>query len=146
PQTEGEPYLRRVMQTLDALPDAASATTAPEFMLRISVFAADAMPLLEKFAFHGGRPNSVAAIQALCRIGAPAAHLADRLASELDRKRNGSWSERRIAAYIAMLRFGRPDLIARDSDPDAQYMRAKYERWRTTVTPLSDPSVCLESH
>ncbi len=144
PEEEGEPFLRRVMQTLDLLPDAHPTTAAPEFMLRISAFAADAVPLLEKFAFHGGRPNSVAAIQALCRIGRPAAHLAERLASELERKRTDSWSERRVAAYIAILRFGRPDIADRDSDQESRYLRPSYQRWRQGVTPLSDPAVCLE--
>jgi hypothetical protein len=122
------------------------AMVAPELVLRLGDFGAEAAPLLERLAFHGGRPNLVAAIQGLCRIGAPAAHLADCLASELERKRTDSWSERRVAAYIAMLRFGRGDLVERDSDPNARYMRPSYDRWRATVTPASDPSVCLETH
>lgn len=143
-QESGLAPIRRIMGMLAENAALEPAMVAPELALRLGDFGAEAVPLLERLAFHGGRPNMMAAIQGLCRIGAPAAHLAERLASELDRKRSRSSSERRLAAYIAILRFGRPDIADLDSDQDSQYQRSTYERLRQTVTPQSDPAVCLE--
>lgn len=135
----------RLLADLAARPHIDHNHIAAELAARLGNLGEPAIGVLEKLAFSSGRREFAAAIYGLCRVGAPAASLADKVATLLVKnKRNHG--EIHAAAYLALLRMGRPDLADADPDADAYYARKHYGAWRATVTPESPPSVCASSH
>ncbi len=116
-----------------------------ELAARLGDLGAPAIPVLERLAFASGRRAFAGAIFGLCRVGAPAAHFADTVAAQLAGQKRSS-GEIHAAAYVTLLRMGRPDLADSDPDADGRYARKHYESWRASVTPSSPPSVCVSSH
>ena len=148
-----------------ALPDAEFKRRAPEVIAilqsareinldnmainlayRLADLGPAALPLLERYAFEKPVRWAGSPYFALCRLGAPAAHHAERIAQTL--YANGpSYTTRRkseshMAAYITLLRFGRRDLLAGEHDADSQYRRNDYAYWSQTITPASPADDC----
>ncbi|MGL4323777.1 MAG: hypothetical protein ACRCTD_07015 [Beijerinckiaceae bacterium] len=148
-----------------ALPDAEFKRRAPEVLTilqgareinldnmainlayRLADLGPAALPLLERYAFEKPVRWAGSPYFALCRLGAPAAHHAERIAQTL--YANGPSyttqrkSESHMAAYITLLRFGRRDLLAGEHDADSQYRRKDYAYWSQTITPASPADDC----
>jgi hypothetical protein len=112
---------------------------------RLGELGEPAMPLLERFAFGPPSGLSAAALSGLCRVGAPAARLAERVAEVLRTTTRGRDAKVHRTAYVTLLRLGRADLA--DIDPDAAARLSpdeakQYADWRTSVTRESPPAVC----
>lgn len=116
-----------------------------ELAARLGDLGAPAIPVLERLAFASGRRAFAGAIYGLCRVGASAAHLADTVAAQLAGEKRSS-GEIHAAAYVTLLRMGRPDLADGDPDADGRYARKHHESWRASVTSASLPSVCISSN
>lgn len=95
---------------------------------RLGDLGSSALPILTRLSFVP-RPDAQA-ILGLCRLGAPAAHLAERLA-EHARSGTTRTSDQRAAAYVTLVRWGRSDLAEALLEPENQdWQRRNYaSRW-----------------
>jgi len=117
-----------------------------ELLMRFGDLGPIAIPLLDRLAFSEGNTESAAAILGLCRIGKPAGKLSDKVAAVLmSTPRVGFYHEQHSAAFVALLRMGRPDLADKDPDLKSYYQAGSYSELRQTVTPESSAEVCVEN-
>lgn len=134
----------KIVAALDVRQKIGPAMIGNALPVRLGDLGRLAVPLLERIAFPDQeRPNGYA-ILGLCRIGANATQFSKRIADILQKTKRSN-SEIHSAAYVTLLRLGRPDLADLDSDADSRYQRKHYDNWRQTVTPESPPDVCLTS-
>lgn len=134
-----------VLGDLAARPSIDANQISAELAARLGDLGAPAIPVLDRLAFNSGRRAFAGALYGLCRVGAPAAHLADKVRAQLAGQKRAS-GEIHAAAYITLLRMGRADLADSDPDADGRYARRHYETWRATVTPASPASVCASAN
>lgn len=135
----------RALLPLVALPDRWGQESLPgDFMVRLGDLGADAVPKLEALAFANPRRANAAAILGLCRAGAAAKPLADKIASILKQEK----VERRLhqAAYVTLLRLGRKDLTTDATLPASARRAATYHAWAETISPESPASVCVTAN
>ncbi len=106
---------------------------------RLSAVGAPALPVLERLAFE--QPDSLTRpIYALCRVGSVAARDGEEIAKYLRGTQRSD--DQHIAAFKTLLRIGRSDLLANESDAQSQYRSDAYKSWRRTITPNSSINVC----
>lgn len=134
-----------VLGNLAARPSIDADQISAELAARLGDLGTPAIPVLDRLAFNSGRRAFAGALYGLCRVGAPAAHLADKVGAQLAGQKRAS-GEIHAAAYITLLRMGRADLADSDPDADGRYARRHYETWRATVTPASPASVCASAN
>lgn len=116
-----------------------------ELLMRFGDLGPIAIPLLDQLAFVEGNTGSAAAILGLCRIGKPAEKLSEKVAAVLmTTPRVGFYNEQHSAAFVALLRMGRPDLADQDPDAGSYYRAGDYAKLRQTATPESSPDICQE--
>lgn len=115
-----------------------------ELPSRFGDIGSEAITLLDRMAFGTKNSGSAAAILGLCRIGKPAAALSDKVANILMSTKRTGTSNRHSAAFITLLRMGRPDLADQDPDAGSYYRADSYAKLRQTITPESPADVCLE--
>ena len=126
---------------------------------RLSDLGSTALPLLERIYQGQGSVDRIASIVALCRLGAPAADLTEKIRPSVfnDRHQDPYDLEMREAMILALMRQGRGDLA------DAGHQH--YEQWAATpprergfpargwskdfeeksrkMTPSSSPDACM---
>ena len=141
----GEDVIRRLE---DGRPQTAAKSRRPvreridgALATRLGDLGADALPLLERLAFEHRGESAAYAILGLCRMGAPAANLADRLAAHAGADGN-TRSDVRAAAYVTLVRWGRTDLAEALSGPEDASNRRNYARRWPGLSPASGPQVC----
>jgi hypothetical protein len=120
----------------DLDPDAVERTLPT----RLGDLGPAALPVLERLAFAPRRPRE-GPFFGICRVGAPAAYLAERVAEAMPKTSRSDAAH--TAAYLALLRMGRPDLADTDPEADSRFMAKRYANMRQTVTPSSPASVCV---
>jgi hypothetical protein len=133
---------QRILNDLASRANLNSKMVDQDFARRAGDLGPAALPLLTRLAFELGPKWSGSAIWGLCRMGRPAAHLADQLAKELREHDRGILEERHSASYVTLLRLGRTDLADADPDRNSRSKAEVYAAWRKSVTPASDPNVC----
>ena len=109
---------------------------------RLADLGPASLPVLQVLAFPSRPWVGVGALKGLCRLGKPAAGLADKIAVLLEAPDIARGNGRHAAAYAALMRMGRPDLAAKDPDAAASVLPPGYKEWRASVTPDSPPAVC----
>lgn len=117
-------------------------------LTRSGDLGAVALPLLERNL----RQSDPAAVLGLCRMGEPAARLAERLADLATEKRRQDGTFRAI--YLTLLRLGRADLADRLVPPDedeyvgetVRVRRSDFPSLRQEITSESPSSVCSANH
>ena len=125
---------------------------------RLADLGPAALPLLERIYQADTRLESLAAIVALCRIGAPAADLTEKISpSQFSESRSHYDIEPREAIILAWMRQGRTDvadawrlgheqLVAaalRDRGYTLPSLSQPFEAKRRTMTPSSSPDDCM---
>lgn len=100
------------------------------------------LPLLERMVGERPDENAGALMRILCRIGRPAAYLAPKLAANW-MPRAAFASDAHAAAYIALLRFGRHDLLPEEPQLLRKPRGTDYDSWTRTITPDSSNEVCV---
>jgi hypothetical protein len=106
------------------------AALSNRLIYRLADLGPAALPLLERIYRDNGTRDRLASIIALCRIGAPAAELTEKIRANVfnDRHQDADDLEMREAMILALMRQGRADL--------ADAGRQQYEQWAATA--LSD--------
>jgi hypothetical protein len=137
-----------------------TAAISDRLIYRLADLGPTALPLLERIYQDQGAINRVASVVALCRLGAPAADLTERIGASLfiDRSLDDRYDLQMLeATMLALIRQGRGDLAAAG--------RQQYERWAAAVlrergftvdgwskdfeeksqgmTPFSSPEACM---
>jgi hypothetical protein len=96
----------------------------------------------ERLAFEES-DNLTRPTYALCRVGAPAARDGEQIAKYLQKTLRSD--DQHIAAFKTLLRIGRSDLMANESDAQSQFRSDAYKSWRLTITPSSSINVCADT-
>src|SRR5207302_6578315 len=126
---------------------------------RLADLGPAALPLLERIYQQDTRNDSLAGIVALCRMGAPAADLTEKIsASEFSNNERGYDVEMREAMILALMRQGRGDVADARRQQHEQWAAAvlrdkiatvavvgwsaQFEARRRTMTPSSSPDAC----
>ena len=127
---------------------------------RLADLGPAALPLLERIYQQDTRNDSLAGIVALCRMGAPAADLTEKIsASEFSNNERGYDVEMREAMILALMRQGRGDVADARRQQHEQWAAAvlrdkiatvavvgwsaQFEARRRTMTPSSSPDACM---
>jgi hypothetical protein len=135
------------------------ASLSDRLIYRLADLGPAALPLLERIYQDNGALDGLASIIALCRLGAPAAELTEKIRANVfnDRHQGAYDFEMREAMILALMRQGRGDL--------ADAGRQHYEQWAATppgergfpargwskdfeeksrkMTPSSSPDACM---
>jgi hypothetical protein len=120
---------------------------------RLADLGATALPLLERIYQGDTRHDSLASIVALCRLGAPAADLTEKISAS----RFSNRFEMREAMILALMRQGRGDVADARRQQHEQWAAAArrdrgasvpgwsqpFEAKRRTMTPSSSPDACM---
>ncbi|WP_146618858.1 hypothetical protein [Rhodoplanes elegans] len=114
-----------------------------QLAMRLGDLGAAAVPTLVRLAFAEQSIPNAAAILGLCRAGAAARPVADRMAVEVSGAARTT-SQAHEALFVTLLRLGRPDLAERGLDRVLS-KSPKFEDWRRTVTPSSPPDLCTDA-
>ncbi|MBK9083056.1 MAG: hypothetical protein IPL88_13725 [Rhizobiales bacterium] len=162
-----EADFRRVAPKL--MQDFADATRAPGqryphdagLLLRLGALGPSAAPFLGRM--YWGTPGAFAAIEALCRMGTPAAAEVEQILTKYIGMGDlvALRPARRKLLVLAALRSGQPDLADRfdaqlrkwpkytwppDKTGLADNWAAEYAGWRGGVTPASPAQLCAVAH
>lgn len=112
---------------------------------RLADLGPTALPLLERIYRDNGPIDRVASIVALCRLGAPAADLTEKISAKVFNDEQGDYGfEMRKAMILALLRQGRGDLA--DAGRHGVTVRGwseQFEAKSRTMTPSSSPDACM---
>jgi hypothetical protein len=133
------------------------ASLSHRLIYRLADLGPAALPLLERIYRDNAPLDGLASIIALCRLGAPAAELTEKIRANLstDRHQSDYDIEMRQAMILALMRQGRADIAAA--------ARQQYEHWATMwhpgfsasgwrkdfeersrkMTPSSSPDACM---
>ncbi len=117
-----------------------SEETDGTLLRRLGDLGPPALPTLDRLIFSSpGRPP-VDAVLGLCRLGAPAAGMAERLAQHV--RETEPRSDLRFVAFVTLLRLGRSDFAEALVEDSGGYRRTDIEAWRKAVSSDSGPQVC----
>ena len=108
----------------------------------MSVLGAAAVPLLAAGLAVRYGSDATGPLLALCRIGGPAAAVADQVAATLPRLHDQSNRDALVVTLAALHRMGRADLAANYSQVDNSLSEIA-RKIRERVTPDSPPDVCV---
>jgi hypothetical protein len=112
---------------------------------RLGSRGAAALPLLERLIFSNPRRPMSAALYGLCRVGAEAAPLAERIAA-LATPDNQRPREHDTAIFVALLRMGHDDIVEREKAASARFTRINARVLQRKISPASPPDVCVSAH
>ena len=82
---------------------------------------------------------------AVCRIGADAAPLAERIAA-LTTPGDQRPREHDTAVYVALMRMGHADIVEREKTASGRFTRIDKRVLERQIGPASPPSVCMSAH
>jgi hypothetical protein len=136
------PALIAVLAAQPALDsDILSATLAN----RLGRLGAPAVPILERVLFANPRRPYRAALYGLCRAGADAAPLAERIASLASTgDRRTRQRDLDVAVYAALLRMGRADIVEREKEASGRFANIPSRMIARAITASSPPEVCAD--
>lgn len=140
PDDAFKPLAPALLDLLNAQSELPRDALSSPLIRRLGALGVEALPTLRRLAASPAVGYRHDVIVALCKIGAPALDDAEKIADVLAATRRDK--SVRGAAFRALLRLGRPDLLARDPKLQALYAKPPYNRWAATITPASAPAVC----
>jgi len=134
------------------------AALSDPLIYRLADLGPAALPLLERIYRSNSGVDRIASIVALCRLGAPAAELTEKISARLFGENNDAYAfEMREAVILALMRQGRGDLAdagRRQYEQRAEAMRKdrgvtirtwseRFEAASRIMTPSSSPDACI---
>jgi hypothetical protein len=134
------------------------ASLSNPLIYRLADLGPTALPLLERIYRDNNAVDRVASIVALCRMGAPAADLTEKISARILGENNDAYAfEMREAVILALMRQGRNDLadagrqqyeqwaqaVLRDRGVTVRTWSEPFEAKRRTMTPSSSPDACI---
>ncbi|MCH9806494.1 MAG: hypothetical protein K0U74_02065 [Alphaproteobacteria bacterium] len=142
--TEYRPVATEILAALASRPDLERRFVRRKTLARLAELGPAALPVLEHRLTFGRRGVNAGALNGLCIVGAPAAHLADKIAQpflDTNKRRN---TDQRFAAFVTLLRLGRPNLADRTIEGSRLASDAVVIQLREKITPRSGPDACVD--
>lgn len=134
-----------VLAVLNAQATLNDDTVEQTLATRLGRFGVAALPALERMVFSRPKRPFRAAIYGLCRVGAEAESLAERLASLVPtgERRN---KDLETDVYVTLMRMGRDDIVEREKVATDRFTKVRDKVIQRGITPASPPSVCTGDH
>ncbi len=112
---------------------------------RLGRFGMAALPVLERMVFSQPKRPFRAAIYGLCRVGAAAEPLAERVVAlaPAGERRN---KDLETDVYVTLMRMGRGDIVEREKVASDRFTKIRDKVIQRAITPASPPSVCTDAN
>jgi hypothetical protein len=134
-----------LLAVLNAQANLNDDTVEQTLATRLGRFGVAALPVLERMVFSQPKRPFRAAIYGLCRVGAEAEPLAERLASLVPagERRN---KDLETDVYVTLMRMGRGDIVELEKAASDRFANVRDKVIQRDITPASPPSVCTDAH
>ena len=134
-----------LLAVLNAQADLNDDTVEQTLATRLGRFGVAALPVLERMVFSQPKRPFRAAIYGLCRVGAEAEPLAERVAAlaPAGERRN---KDLETDVYVTLMRMGRGDIVEREKVASDRFTKVRDKVIQRGITPASPPSVCTDAH
>ena len=134
-----------LLAVLNAQANLNDDTVEQTLATRLGRFGVAALPVLERMVFSRPKRPFRAAIYGLCRVGAEAEPLAERVAAlaPAGERRN---KDLETDVYVTLMRMGRGDIVEREKAATDRFSKVRDKVIQRGITPDSPPSVCTDAH
>ncbi len=144
PANEYRPVAQEILSGLQARPDLKRDFVRRKTLARLGELGPSALPVLEARLTSGKRGINRGAIMGICKVGAPAAHLAEKIAGPLLETEKRRSRDQRFAAFVTLLKLGRPDLADRILAETRLAGDKVVPKLRNEISAQSPPTVCVD--
>jgi hypothetical protein len=133
-----------MLEMLNAQATLNDDTVEQTLATRLGRFGVAALPALERMVFSRPKRPFRAAIYGLCRVGAEAEPLAERVAAlaPAGERRN---KDLETDVYVTLMRMGRADIVEREKAASDRFASVRDKVIQRGITPASPPSVCTDA-
>jgi hypothetical protein len=134
-----------LLAVLNAQANLNDDTVEQTLATRLGRFGVAALPALERMVFSQPKRPFRAAIYGLCRVGAAAEPLAERLVAlaPAGERRN---KDLETDVYVTLMRMGRGDIVEREKVASDRFTKIRDKLIQRAIAPASPPSVCTDAN
>ncbi len=137
------PVGEKILSALIARPKLKSDFIRSDTLIRMGELGPAALPILEERLFIRKSRLNFGAVLGLCKIGSPAARLAEALSTAALAPKSRSGRDKLFAVYVTLLRFGRADLAENVRSESRLSKDRTAVKVSKLVTSASPSDVCI---